>query len=74
MKHFKKDTPLDFILKKAVKKPIPISCIQIHEPFTVDSLEGKVKGKAGDWLMVGIKGERYICSNEIFMATYDIIE
>ncbi|MGB3342389.1 MAG: hypothetical protein WBA61_00620 [Aequorivita sp.] len=65
------DTPhLDF--STAIKKPIPIKCIQIHEPFEVESLEGTVKGKAGDWLMIGINGEKYICDDAIFRKTYDL--
>lgn len=63
---------MDF--RKAVKKPIPIKCIQIHEPFQVESLEGTVNGKAGDWLMIGIDGEKYICDKAIFKKTYDLCE
>lgn len=25
----------------------------------------------GDWIITGIKGEKYPCSNDIFMATYE---
>jgi len=65
------ETPhMDFV--KAVKKPIPIKCIQIHEPFQVESLEGTVNGKAGDWLMIGIDGEKYVCDDAIFKKTYDL--
>jgi len=61
---------LDFI--KAVKKPIPIRCLQINEPFEVHTLEGIMKGKKGDWLMVGISGEMYPCDDEIFRRSYDL--
>lgn len=61
---------LDF--NTAIKKPIPVKCIQIHEPFEVESLEGTVKGKAGDWLMIGVDGEKYICDDAIFRKTYDL--
>ena len=62
-----------FEFKKAVKKPIVIECYQIQEPFEVETLEGKLKGKKGDWLMVGIQGELYPCNQEIFAKSYDII-
>ena len=49
---FKQHTLPDLVFKKAVKKPIPIKCIQINEPFQVETLEGTMMGKKGDWLMV----------------------
>lgn len=63
---------LDF--KKAKKKPIAIKCIQIDEPFEVKTMEGKLTGKSGDWLMVGVDGEIYPCDAKIFEKTYDLIE
>jgi len=62
---------LDF--KQAIKKPIPVRCIQMQEAFRVETLEGIVEGKAGDYLMVGVKGEMYPCAKEIFEETYDIL-
>jgi len=53
------------------KKPIPIKAIQIHEPFQVETLEGTFTGKAGDYLVEGIKGELYACDREIFEESYD---
>ena len=60
--------------KKAVKKPIPIKCIQIDEPFEVESMEGVMRGKAGDWLMVGVNGEKYVCDDGIFRKSYDLLD
>lgn len=74
MKKFKKGTIPDLEYKKALKKPIPVRCIQINEPFEVETLEGVMKGKSGDWLMVGINGEMYPIADEIFRKTYDVIE
>ena len=48
-------------------------CIQIHEPFQVETMEGIMQGKAGDWLMIGIQGEMYPIDREIFEKTYDIL-
>lgn len=70
---FKKDQIPNYDFLKAVKKPIPIRCIQIMEPFTVETKEGVLKGNPGDYLMVGVKGEMYPCSKEIFEETYDIV-
>jgi len=74
MRTFKHHTVPNLKFKKAVKKPIPIKCIQINEPFIVETLEGMMKGKEGDWLMVGINKEMYPCDNEIFIKTYDLIK
>jgi len=70
---FKKHNIPDLKFKKAVKKPIPIKCIQIQEPFKVETLEGEMQGKKGDWLMVGVNGEMYPCDNAIFEKTYNLI-
>ena len=62
---------LDF--NRAIKKPIQIRCIQIDEAFEVETLEGTMTGKKGDWLMIGISGEMYPCDQAIFEKTYSII-
>lgn len=74
MLEFKQKTKSKLEFVEAIKKPIPIKCIQINEPFKVYTIEGIMNGKSGDWLMVGVKGEMYPCSKEIFEATYDVIE
>lgn len=57
--------------KSYVKKPIPIQAIQIFEHFEVVTLEGTMKGKPGDWLMKGIRGELYPCDMDIFRESYE---
>ncbi|TJY32160.1 hypothetical protein [Pontimicrobium aquaticum] len=70
---FKQTIP-NLKFQKAVKKPIPIKCIQIDEPFVVETLEGTMKGNKGDWLMVGVSGEMYPCDKEIFKKTYNLVK
>ncbi len=69
---FKKNVIPDLEFKEAVKKPIPIRCVQINEAFAVETMEGTLEGKPGDWLMVGIHGEMYPIDQEIFQKTYDL--
>ncbi len=69
---FSKDNLPDLVYKKAVKKPIPVNCVQIQEPFAVETMEGLMKGKKGDWLMIGIHGEMYPIDQDIFRKTYDL--
>jgi|TARA_R110002051_G_scaffold81751_2_gene145961 hypothetical protein len=64
----------DYAFAKAKKKPIAIRCLQIHEPFVVETMEGRMKGKKGDWLMVGVDDEMYACDQEIFKKTYQLID
>ena len=37
----------------------------------IHTLEGSHNWTAGDWMIVGIKGERYFCKPDIFAATYE---
>jgi len=71
---FKQHTIPDLKFQKAVKKPIPIKCIQMQEPFKVETLEGTMRGKKGDWLMVGVSGEMYPCDKAIFEKTYNLLK
>ena len=64
----------DYPFNKAVKKPVPVRCIQMEEAFKVETMEGVLEGKAGDYLMIGVKGEMYPCDKEIFDETYELIE
>jgi len=70
---FKKGEIPEMKFKKAVKKPIPVRCAQINEPFEVETMEGILRGKAGDFLMVGIHGEMYPIDQDIFNKTYDVL-
>lgn len=72
MLKFSSDNLPQLSFRKAVKKPIPIECVQIDEPFEVETMEGTLKGKKGDWLMRGVNGEVYPCDREIFEKTYDL--
>jgi hypothetical protein len=74
MKKFDQEHLPDLDFRTATKKPIPIKCAQIDEPFEVETMEGTMKGKKGDWLMIGINGEKYVCDDSIFKKSYDLKE
>ena len=40
----------------------------------IDTLEGGHVVTPGDWIITGIRGERYPCKDEIFRATYEPVE
>jgi len=56
--------------EKWFKKPIQIKAKRMCDSFSVETLEGTMKGKAGDYLITGVKGEQYPCDKEIFEMTY----
>lgn len=40
----------------------------------VVTLEGPMVASPGDWIITGVKGERYPCKPDIFAATYEPVE
>ncbi len=53
------------------KKPVEIDAVRLTREVTIKTLEGKMIGHPGDWLITGIKGEQYPCRNDIFRASYE---
>lgn len=43
----------------------------MHDHGWIDTLEGGHNVCPGDWIITGIKGERYPCKPDIFAATYE---
>lgn len=41
---------------------------------SVKTLEGRMSVKPGDWIITGVKGEKYPCKPDIFEATYETVE
>ena len=37
----------------------------------IETLEGTMTAKVGDWIIRGVKGELYPCKNDVFEATYE---
>jgi hypothetical protein len=40
----------------------------------IHTLEGRMVADEGDWIITGIKGERYPCKPDIFAATYEPVD
>lgn len=47
---------------------------QAHGHYAVHTLEGPMRVSSGDWIITGVKGEKYSCKPDIFAATYDPVE
>jgi hypothetical protein len=39
--------------------------------YAIDTLEGWHEVTPGDWIITGVKGERYPCKPDIFEQTYE---
>lgn len=63
-----------FRFKPCRKKPIVVHAIQLNFSFEVTTLEGTHRGNPGDYLMVGVRGEKYPCAKDIFEETYDFVD
>lgn len=46
----------------------------MHEHGWIDTLEGGHIVCPGDWIIRGVKGEKYPCKPDIFAATYEAAE
>ena len=61
-------------MPKFRKKPIVISAEQAYQRIVIHTLEGDMVAETGDWIITGIKGEKYPCKPDIFEATYEPVE
>ena len=46
----------------------------IGGPPQIHTLEGPLMVSDGDWIITGVKGERYPCKPDVFAATYEPAE
>lgn len=47
--------------------------VRMHDHGWIDTLEAGHNVCPGDWIITGVKGERYPCKPDIFEATYDAV-
>lgn len=64
----------DFIMAKYRKKPIVIEAYQTDKEMIIHTLEGDMKASVGDYIITGLRGEKYPCKPDIFNATYEKVE
>lgn len=56
--------------KKFIKKPVIVEAYQVFTEQKIETLEGTMTASPGDWIVKGIKGERYPVKPDIFNETY----
>lgn len=50
--------------------------VSLHEngmDAEIETLEGTMRAKAGDWILRGVSGEVYPCKPDIFDKTYETV-
>ena len=66
------------LCKQWIDDYIPQKTTECYPVYTywgeIKTLEGTMKVKEGDWIITGIKGEKYSCDNDIFQKTYELVE
>ena len=74
------DIPIDDIyheeskVKKYRKKPIIVEAYIATKEESIKTLEGTMKADKGDYVITGIRGERYPCKPDIFKQTYEEVK
>lgn len=63
-----------YVEQSYVKLPIPVVAKKMRDAFEVQTLEGTVTGKPGDFLVTGPHGESWPVAAHIFEATYQRLE
>ena len=53
------------------KKDVIIEAYQTDKELIIHTLEGDMKANIGDYIITGVKGERYPCKPDIFEKTYE---
>lgn len=56
------------------KKPVIIDAYQTDVEMDIETLEGTHHASVGDWIITGVKGEKYPCKPDIFEMTYEKVE
>jgi hypothetical protein len=60
-------------MAKYRKRPVIIDAYQTQESMDITTLEGVMHANAMDWIITGVKGEKYPCKPDIFAATYELV-
>lgn len=50
-----------------------LNSLSVLETVKIQTMEGLMTAKKGDWIIKGIKGEFYPCDSDIFSQTYEAV-
>lgn len=60
--------------RKFRKKPVIIEAYQTTDTLAIETLEGIMTARPGDWIITGVLGEQYPCKPDIFEKTYEPVD
>jgi hypothetical protein len=63
---------VDGVVESPVLEPTPENPSGAYGQ--IRTLEGVMTCIPGDWIITGVKGEKYACKDEIFRQTYEAVE
>jgi hypothetical protein len=67
------------------KEPIPEGVTMGHKSwhpargeigsyrYYIETMEGKMDVRIGDWIITGVKGEKYPCARDVFEMSYEAV-
>lgn len=61
-------------VKKYRKIPIVLEAYQTDEEMDIETLEGVMHASIGDYIVTGIKGEKYPVKPDIFKNLYEEVK
>lgn len=61
-------------IKKYRKKPVIIEAFQTDREMIIHTLEGDMKANVGDYIITGLRGEKYPCKPDIFEKSYELVK
>lgn len=61
-------------VKKYRKIPIVLEAYQTEEEMDIETLEGVMHASIGDYIVTGIKGEKYPVKPDIFENLYEEVK
>lgn len=56
------------------KKPLIVEAYVATEEEYIETLEGTMKANIGDYVITGVKGEKYPCKPDVFHETYEVVK
>lgn len=61
-------------VKKYRKIPIVLEAYQTDEEMDIETLEGVMHASIGDYIVTGVKGEKYPVKPDIFVKLYEEVK
>lgn len=56
------------------KKTGWVEAYQTDREMNISTIEGNIHASAGDYIITGVDGEKYVCKPDVFEKTYEPAE